>query len=55
MARQRYEIRDTTRPEWRGQRFTNEDRARRELAQCVGDPGRWILIDRETGQEMGRR
>lgn len=55
MARQRYEIQDATHPEWRGQRFTSEDRARRELAQCVGSIGRWILVDRETGQEVGRK
>lgn len=31
----RYEIRDRQHPKWRGQRFTNLDRARRELATGI--------------------
>lgn len=47
----RYEIRDT-KAGGRGQRFTSEDRARKELAQAVGEPGRWILFDRLTKEDV---
>lgn len=50
----RYEIRDSHHPRERGQRFTSEDRARRELAHAVGSPDRFELIDRETGAVLDR-
>lgn len=53
--KQRYEIKDAHHPEWRGMRFSSEDRARRELAQAVGEPGRWVLYDRQDKQELARR
>jgi hypothetical protein len=50
----RYEIRDSHNPTWRGQRFTSEDRARRELGQAVGEPMRWHLVDRSTGETIAK-
>ena len=47
----RYEIRDTLNPKDRGQRFTDEARARKELAMAV-PAGRFILIDRLTKEEV---
>jgi hypothetical protein len=44
----RYEIIDNNHPTWRGSRFSDEMRARRVLAQSVGEPGRWSLKDRTT-------
>lgn len=44
-----YEIKDTQNPKARGQRFANLNRAIVELSRAVGDPGRWIIVDRETG------
>jgi hypothetical protein len=44
----RYEIIDNQHPTWRGSRFSDETRARRALAQAVGEPGRWSLKDRQT-------
>lgn len=43
----RYEIKDTHNPTWKGQRFTSLDRAEREFAHTVGEPGRWELWDRD--------
>lgn len=51
MVKLRYEIRDTHNPQWRGQRFSTEDRARRELGHAY-PPGRWELIDRTTGEVL---
>jgi hypothetical protein len=51
----RYEIRDNNNPSWRGQRFTSENRARRELSLAVGDPGRWSLVDRVTRKVLVTR
>lgn len=51
----RYEIRDNEHPTWKGSRYSSEDRARRELAQAVGDPGRWSLIDRQTKQVLATK
>jgi hypothetical protein len=45
----RYEIIDNNHPAWRGSRFSDEARARKVLAQSVGNPGRWSLKDRTTG------
>lgn len=47
-----YEIRDTQNPKARGQRFANLNRAIVELSRAVGEPGRWIIVDRETGTVM---
>lgn len=47
----RYEIRDTHNPQWRGQRFSTEERARRELGHAY-PPGRWELVDRTTGDVL---
>ena len=47
----RYEIRDTLNPKDRGQRFTDEARARKELAMAV-PAGRFILIDRLIKEEV---
>ena len=49
----RYEIQDTQMA-GRGQRFTNLDHARRELTHAVGDRGRFVIVDRKTGDIMGR-
>lgn len=48
----RYELRDSQNPGWKPQRFTSEDRARRELAAAVGVVGRWVLVDRLTGEVL---
>jgi len=52
--RLRYELRDTHHPDWRGQRFTNRDAAFRELAQAVGDEGRFELYDREDKKVLAK-
>ena len=50
----RYEIRDTyAERSDRGQRFTKLAHARRELTHAVGNKGRFVIKDRETGQIMG--
>ena len=51
----RYEIRDNDHPDWRGQRFTSEERARAILADAVGRPGRWSLVDRATREVIATR
>ena len=43
--RGRYELYDTHHPDWRGQRFTSPERARKELAQSY-PPGRFAIRDR---------
>ena len=50
--KQRYEIRDNESPRARGQRFSSEERARREFAHAVGVVGRWSLVDRLTGEGL---
>lgn len=47
----RYEIKDTHNPGWRGPRYSNLKAAKRELWYAV-PPGRFVLIDRETGKEI---
>lgn len=49
---QQYEIIDSVNPDWRGMRFSSLDRAQRELAQAVGTPGRFYIIDRQTGERV---
>ena len=49
MTKQRWELKDTVHPDWRGQRFSSRERAEKELAQAV-PPGRFVLVDRETGE-----
>lgn len=49
-----YEIRDAYNPKLRGARFNSLDRALREMAHCVGDPGRWELVNRQTGAVITR-
>lgn len=51
MMKLRYEIKDTHNPTWRGYRYSNIERARRELAKAE-PPGRFVLIDRETKEEV---
>ena len=51
LVKLRYELRDTHHPDWRGQRFTELDRARREKDQSI-PPGRFIIIDRQTREEV---
>jgi hypothetical protein len=41
-----FEIVDGNHPDWRGQRFSDRERAERELAQAVGEPGRFYIKDR---------
>lgn len=47
----RYELVDTHHPEWKGQRFTALERARRALERSV-PPGRFKLIDRQTNERI---
>jgi len=49
--RLRYELKDSHHPTWRGQRFTNLERAIREHERAV-PPGRFHLIDRKTGERI---
>lgn len=48
----RYEIKDAQNPKARGQRFDNLPNAILELSRAVGEPGRWLIVDRETGIVM---
>ncbi len=48
----RYEIKDIQNPKAHGQRFANLPNAILELSVAVGEPGRWIIVDRETGTVM---
>lgn len=43
----RYELVDSHHPDWRGQRFSTLQAARKELAASV-PPGRFYVKDRET-------
>lgn len=50
----RYVIKDSFAPmNWKGQQFSSLERAQRELKHCVGRPGRFQLIDKETGECLG--
>ena len=51
MMAYRYELVDTVHPSWRGGRFTSLRHALRELAAAF-PPGRFVLIDRTTGEEV---
>ena len=48
----RYEIRDAQTPKAPGQRFANLPNAILELSVAVGESGRWLIVDRETGTVM---
>jgi hypothetical protein len=47
----RYELVDSHIPEWRGMRYTNLERARRELAKSW-PPGRFHIFDRLTKERI---
>ena len=47
----RYKLIDTAYGSIAG-RFTSLDRATREVKAAVGEPGRFVLIDRETGEKI---
>ena len=47
----RYELIDTHHPEWKAGRFNSLPHAKRELNASY-PPGRFVLIDRETGETV---
>jgi hypothetical protein len=50
----RYELVDSHHPDWRGMRFSDLERARKELERSH-PPGRFFLKDRQTGERIATR